>query len=61
MQDRQTAVRGIQMQDHPLASQASGDRVELEINADLPMLVDCALQVQAIQRVQPVIRIHQLS
>jgi len=60
LQDMQTAVHGIQMQDHPLARQASGDIVELEIDADLPMPVDFALQVQAIQRVQPVIRIHQL-
>ena len=60
LQDMQTAVRGIQMQDHPLASEARRDIVELEINADLPMPVDFALQMQAVQGMQPVIRIHQL-
>ena len=60
LQDMQTAVRGIQMQDYPLASETRRDIVELEINADLPMAVDFALQMQAVQGMQPVIRIHQL-
>jgi len=59
LQDMQTAVRGIQMQDHPLASEARRDLVELEINTDLPVPVDFALQMQSVQGMQPVIRIHQ--
>jgi hypothetical protein len=60
VQDLQTALGGIQLQDDPLARQASGDIIGLEIKADLPMPIDFALQVEPIQRSQPVIRVHEL-
>ena len=58
MQDMQTALFGIQVQDHMLTDQASRHIVAFEVNADPAMPIHFALQMQPIERGEPALGVH---
>ena len=56
-EDVQATVLSVQLHTDPMARQLARDVIALEINAEHAMTVDFALQMQAIQRLEPAIRI----
>ena len=55
--DVQATVLSIQLHTDPMARQCARDVIALEINAEHPIGVDFALQMHAIQRLEPAIGI----
>ncbi len=58
MEHLHTAFFGIQMQDDVLTNQMRGNVIALEIEADRPMPIHFALQMQAIELAEPTVWIH---